>query len=98
MCGKSVHGLDFGFFGSGLLLPPSVSGANFFVVAGSGLALDFAFVEKILLVVCLTYIYAESNKSRITCVILVPNPEGIRIENLQNKIGSGLKKSESVYL
>jgi len=34
-----------------------------FPVAGSGL--DFIFAEKMLLVVCLTYIYPDSNRSRI---------------------------------
>ena len=29
------------------------------------------FAAKTLLVVCLTYIYAESNRSRIACVLLV---------------------------
>ena len=50
------------------------------------------FAEKTLLVVCLTFMYAESNRSRIACVMLEPDPERIRIENLQNRIGSGLKK------
>jgi len=51
-----------------------------------------------LLVVCFPYTYAESNRNRIACVMLVPDQERIRIENLQNRIGSGLKKSESAHL
>jgi len=35
-------------------------------------------------------IYAESNRSRTACVMLVPDPGRIRVENLQNRIGSGL--------
>ena len=40
----------------------------------------------------LSYIYAGSNRSRIACVMLVPDPVRTRIQNLQNRIGSGLKK------
>jgi len=36
-----------------------------FPVAGSGLDLDFVFTEKTLLVLCLTYIFPDSNRSRI---------------------------------
>jgi len=84
-----VYGLDSGFFGSGLLLPSIGSGVRFFAVAGAGLDLDFVFTEKTLLVVCFTYINAESNKSRIACARLESDPEWIHIENLQNRIGSG---------
>jgi len=35
----------------------------FFPEAGSGLDLDFVFTEKMSLVVCLTYIFPDSNKS-----------------------------------
>jgi len=45
----------------------------FFAVAEAGL--DFVLAEKTLLVGCLTYIYAESNRSRIACVMLVPDPD-----------------------
>jgi len=38
----------------------------FFPVGGSGL--DWIFAEKMLLVVCLTYIYPDSNKSRIAWI------------------------------
>ena len=51
--------------------------------------LDFVFAEETLLVLCLTYIYAESDKSRI--VRLVADAEQILIDNSQNRIGSGLK-------
>jgi len=37
----------------------------FFPAAGSGLDLDFVFTEKMLLVVCLSYIFPDSNRSRI---------------------------------
>ena len=40
----------------------------FFSVAGSGL--DFVFTEKTLLVVCLTYIYLDSNRCRIAWISL----------------------------
>jgi len=57
----------------------------------AGWDLDFVFAEETLMVVCLICIYAESNRSRISCVMLVPDPERIQIENLQNMIGSGFK-------
>jgi len=52
----------------------------------------FYFAEKTLLKVCLTYIKPESNTSRIACFSLIPDPERIWIQNLKNRIGSGLKK------
>ena len=58
----------------------------FFAIAGA--RVDFVFAEKTLLVLCFTYIYAESNRSRIACVMLVPDLKRIRIESLQNRIGS----------
>jgi len=64
----------------------------FFALAGAGLNLDFMFAGKTSLVVCLTYIYQELNRSRFACVMLVPDQEWIRSQNLQNRIGSGLKK------
>jgi len=64
----------------------------FFALAGTGLDLDFVIAEKTLLVVCLNYIYADSNKSLTACVMLVLDPQRIRIENLKNSIGPGLKK------
>jgi len=56
----------------------------FFAVAG----LDFVFVEKTLLVIFLTYSFAESNRNRIACIMLVPDSERIWIVSLQNRIGS----------
>ena len=89
----------FWIFGSGLLLPPTRSGVRvFFVMAGTGLDLDFVIAKQTLLVGCLTYVYAESNRSRISRVVLRQDPERIRIDNLQNRIGSGLKISESAHL
>jgi len=41
----------------------------FFAISGVGLDLDFVFGENTLLVVCLTYIYAESNSSWIASVM-----------------------------
>ena len=41
----------------------------------------------------LDYIYAESNRSRIAYVSLLPTPVRIWTENLENRIGSGLKKT-----
>jgi len=49
--------------------PPSsnrIRSEIFIPVAGPGL--DFVFTEKTLLVVCWTYIYPDSNRSRIACV------------------------------
>jgi len=66
----------------------------FFAVAVVDLNLVFA--EKTLLVVCLIYQYAGSNRSRIAFVML--DPERIRIENFRNRIGSGPKKAESTHL
>jgi len=40
----------------------------FFPAAGSGLDLDFVFTEKMLLVVCLSYIFPDSNRSRIAWI------------------------------
>jgi len=50
---RGVHGLDFGFFGSLLLLPPTGSGVRLFAVDGAGMYLDFVITEKTLLFVCL---------------------------------------------
>jgi len=50
--------------------------------------LDFVFAEKTLLNVCLTYIRTESNRSRIACFSLIPDPERIWIQKLKNRIGS----------
>jgi len=58
----------------------------FFAVAGAGLDLDFVFAEETLLFFCLTSIYPESNRSRVACVLLLPDPERIRIESLQTRL------------
>jgi len=68
-----------------------------FFSAAAGSGLDFVFAEKTSLVVCLNYIKPESNRSWIS-FSLVSNPEWILIQNLQNRIGSGIKKSESEHL
>ena len=47
----------------------------FFAVTGAAPGLDFVFAEKTLLVACLTYSKPESNRIRIACVSLVPDPE-----------------------
>ena len=64
--------------------PPSASNRIrsevFFAIAGSGLDLDFVFAEKTLLVVCLAYIYAESNRSQIACVMLEPVRSGFGLK------------------
>jgi len=41
------------------------------------------------------YIYAESNRSQIACVMLVTHPEWARIEISQNRFESELKKISS---
>ena len=43
---RGVHGWDFGFFGSLLLLPPTGSGMRLFAVDGTGMYLDFVIIEK----------------------------------------------------
>ena len=50
----------------------------FFPAAGSGL--DVVFTVKTLLVVFLTCIYPDSNRSRFACVKLVPDPNRYRIK------------------
>jgi len=60
----------------------------FFAVVRAELDLDFVFFE--IQVLCLIFIYAESNKSRIASVYLVPDPVSIGTGNLQTRIGFGL--------
>jgi len=79
----------------GILRTPAASNGIrsgiFFAV--SRLDLDFVFAEK-KVTACFLHLYLrEVKQSRIVCVRLVPDPERIRNENLQNKIGSRLKKS-----
>ena len=48
--------------------------------------------KKTLLFVWFTYIYPDSNRSRIAWMVVGTGSGWIRIQNLQNRIGSGLKK------
>jgi len=41
----------------------------------------------------MTFIDAESNRSRITCIMEVAESDWMRIQNLPNRIGCGVKKS-----
>jgi len=93
------HGLHFEFFESGLFVCLTWSEAKFswLLPEPNLLNLDSLFTEDTLLVVCLTYIHTEWNRSRIACVMLLPDPEQIQIENLQNRSGSTLKISESAH-
>jgi len=40
----------------------------------------------------MTYIDAESNRSRISCIMVVAETDWMRIQNVPNKIGCGVKK------
>jgi len=90
-----VHGLDFGFFGSGLRLLPTGTGVRYFASNLIQIRFGFLSTEKILLVVCLTCINPDSNRSRISWIWLAPDPDWIWIQSLQNGIGSALKKIQS---
>jgi len=46
----------------------------------------------------MTFIDAESNRSRITCIAVVAESDWMRIQNLPNKIRCGVKKMESAHL
>jgi len=46
----------------------------------------------------MTFIDAESNRSRITCIMVVAESDWMRIQNLPNRIGCGDKKTESAHL
>jgi len=41
----------------------------------------------------MTFIDAKSNRSRITCIMVVAESDWMRIQNLPNRIGCGVKKS-----
>jgi len=41
----------------------------------------------------MTFIDAESNRSRITCIMVVAESVWMRIQNLPNSIGCGVKKN-----
>jgi len=40
----------------------------------------------------MTFIDAESNRSRITCIMIVAESDWMRIQNLPNRIGCEVKK------
>jgi len=90
---SGMHGLHFEFFESGLFVRLTWSEVKFswLLPEPNLLNLDSLFTEDTLLVVCLTYIHRESNRSPIACVMLLPDPKRIKIENLQNRNGSTLK-------
>jgi len=46
----------------------------------------------------MTFIDAESNRSRITCIMVVVELDWMRIQNLPNRIGCRVKKTESAHL
>ena len=90
---RGVDGLYFGFFGSSLLLPPTAS-RGFLCCSRSWIWLGFWVYWKSA-TACLLHVlynYAESNRSRIACVMLIAHPEWTRIENSQNRFESGPKK------
>jgi len=41
----------------------------------------------------MTFIDAESNRSRISCIMVAAESDWMRIQNLPNRIGCGDKKS-----
>jgi len=43
--------------------------------------------------ICMTFIDAESNRSRITCIMVVAELDWMWIQNLPNRIRCGVKKS-----
>jgi len=45
----------------------------------------------------MTYIDAELNRSQITCIMVVTESGWMRIKNLPNRIGCGVKKTESTH-
>ena len=65
-----MRGLDFGLFGSGLLLPPTGPGVRFSLLQlePDRTGFGFVFAEKALLVICSSCIYPEPNRIRIACV------------------------------
>jgi len=46
----------------------------------------------------MTFIDAESSRSRVTCMMVVAEWDWMRIQNLPNRIGCGVKKAESAHL
>ena len=49
--------------------------------------------QLILCGICMTFIDAESNRSQIACIMVVTESDWMRIQNLQNRTGCGVKKS-----
>jgi len=47
---------------------------------------------------CMTFIDADANRSRITCIMVVAESDWMQIQNLPNRIGCGVKKTESASL
>jgi len=41
----------------------------------------------------MTFVDAESNRSRIACIMVVAESDWMRIQNLPSRIGRGVKKS-----
>jgi len=91
---RGVHGLDLGFFGSGLLLRRTGRGVRFSLLQPDPgwIWILFVFLKKRYKLFFFTFIKLESNRIRIACVSLVPDPGRIWIWNLQNMIGSELKR------
>jgi len=46
----------------------------------------------------MTFIDAESNRSRITCIMVMAESDWMQIQNIPNRIGCGVKKTESSHL
>jgi len=49
--------------------------------------------QLILCGMCMTFVDAESNRSQITCIMVVAESDWMRIQNLPNRIGCGVKKN-----
>jgi len=47
--------------------------------------------------ICMTFIEAESNRSRITCIMVVAVADCMRFQNLPNRIRCGVKKKQSPH-
>jgi len=70
-----VHRPDFGFFGTGLLLPPTGSGVTFSLLQPDPDWILFLRNKRYWLFI----LKLESNRIRITCVSLLPDAERIWI-------------------
>ena len=78
---RGVHGLDLGFFGSGLLLRRTGRGVRFSLLQPDPgwIWILFVFLKKRYKLFFFTFIKLESNRIRIACVSLVPDPGRIWI-------------------